>query len=225
MSYGTQTHTQGRPQQNQNAAPRIPPGNYVGKIGDPTIVADTTQGKKVQFKFRVDLYKRGSEGKANENVGALIHFCSMASAEALRISVETFEAFIDKPNRAQIQADLKQIITGNRTTLTGFGSAQASCSLKYEMWEGKQRPRLSIWKSGVTAKNAPDASTASRAASELDAMFAVMGEKTSAAAGASGGGLDLGDDDATNDPAAQSAHADCGAEDFNFGGSDNDIPF
>jgi hypothetical protein len=198
MSYPQQIQNRAQQNGNKSDAPRIPQGRYIGRIDDPTIVADKTKSDKVQLKFRVDLHKRGADGKLGEHVGGLIQFCGMSSAEALRITCENIEAFIEKPSRDKLRTEMRELLLGKRTTITGFGTSTANVSVKHETWEGKVRPRMSIFAGGVKAQNAPDASTAARAASEIDALFAVMGEKTSAASGASGVGLDLGDGDADN---------------------------
>ena len=201
----TQTQGYGGSNGNKAKGPTVPAGNYIGST-DGELVLDQSKGGKLQLNWRVDLAKK--DGNTETHVGGLIHFASLASQESIRITIENLEAFGATNPRGELQA----FVEGKLKKLTGFGSAKARTTVKYEVWDGKARPRMSHWRNGMTAKNAPDASTRANAGAQLGALLAMMGEKP----GASGGNtaapeFDFGADVPDPDP------HNSGDADFDFG--------
>ena len=168
-----QTQGYGSNNSNKAKAPTVPPGNYIGST-DGELTLDQSKGGKLQLNWRVDLAK-----KDGEHVGGLIHFGSLASQESVRITIENLEVF----GAANARGELQAFVEGKIKKLTGFGSLKTRTSVKYESWEGKSRPRMSHWKNGLSAKNAPDASTRASAGAQLGALLAMMGEKPGTSSG------------------------------------------
>ena len=174
-----------------STAPRIPAGNgYVARADGVEIAVGATSGQKPQIGWRVGLYRR--KGTDLEHVGSLTHYRVISDHEkTAEITVENLQAF----GATNVHAELGQLIRGKIKTLTGFGTKDAEASLKYESWEGKLQPRLSIFAAKLTMKNALSNQDAQAAAMGIDAMLERMARASGASAASGGGGLpDLGDD-------------------------------
>lgn len=168
-----------------NKGPVIPAGGgYTLKIENTEITVGATGKGTPQIGYRIGWYKN------NVHVGSLVNYRTITdNMENLRITIEQLEAF----GATSARKEFSELLGAKRKTLTGFGSKDAGGSLKYEVYNGKQQPRISIFASGVRLKGQLSGAAAAGAASKVAAMIAAMGNGSGSSTGSAPPDFDPGD--------------------------------